>query len=307
MGGPDESLVLPSIRHPVARGFPRTLRRLVKLRGVDVVHLHFGYSLPVALALDPRGCPVPVVYHWHNPPRALQDAQAAGGIRREGSRLLARLGGRVIRRHVAISEEIQTLLTGHGWASPERVVLIPNALARLPEPQERRPDRETLTVVSVANFRPQKDHRTLVQAFARLTQETPARLVLVGDGPTRPGIVAEVSRFGLEDQVTFTGFVDDPAPYLADADLFVLATHFEGHPLGVMEAMSHALPVVATDVESLRNTLVSGKEGLLVPPEDVAALAGAMVRLAADAALGQRLGSAARDRVRHGASPQAWW
>src|SRR5699024_10991348 len=103
-------------------------------------------------------------------------------------------------------------------------------------------------LLCVARFTPQKNHRTLVGAMARLVRSHPgARLRLVGTGPEEAAIRARVARLGL-DCVDFLGARDDVPDLMAAADLVVLPSAFEGLPLVVLEAMAIGTPVVATRI-----------------------------------------------------------
>lgn len=326
---------LPSIRRPLWRGFAGSLRHLVRKEHVDVVHLHFSYAMALALAVQRFGR-VPVVYHWHNPPKALLSGAARGvgagdlapGERKNGgpsallseihaartrarrwaSGRIARIGDNAIRTHVVISTEIRDLLQREQWTEPEKMLYLPNTLPSLPRaPAEWREDPKPFVLGSVANFRGQKDHATLLRAFSRCIQEvSDLRLDLVGDGETRPRMEALARELGIAAQVRFLGQVRDPAPVYRQMDAFVLSTHYEGHALSVLEAMAHGLPVIATDLPSTRETICSEEMGLLVPPKDPSALAEAISRIVKEPERRRSLGIQARRAAIVGATPRDW-
>ena len=97
-----------------------------------------------------------------------------------------------------------------------------------------------------------------------------------------------------------TGWVDDPAALLAMADLYVLTSDAENCPLSLLEAMATGLPVVATSVGGVPEVVRDGVDGLLCPAGDVAAMTGALGRLAGEPYLRERLGAAARERILDG-------
>ncbi len=150
-------------------------------------------------------------------------------------------------------------------------------------------------VVSVGRLTDQKDPVTLLRAWERI--QRPHRLVLVGDGPLRPRLEAIV-RDGVAGRVTILGARDDVPALLRTADVFVLASRWEGLPLAVIEAMMSGLPVVATAVGGVAEEVVDGETGLLVPPENPEALASALARLLDDPALRRRMGAAGQARAR---------
>ncbi len=144
-------------------------------------------------------------------------------------------------------------------------------------------------VLTVGTMQPRKNHRRLVQAFARVRQQGIGHVTLViagGKGWAYEDVWAEVRRLRMSDRVAFIGFVDDadlPALYRA-ATVFAYPALHEGFGLPVLEAMACGVPVVASNTSSLPE--VTGADGaLLVDPLDVEALAEAIERLLADDAL----------------------
>lgn len=141
---------------------------------------------------------------------------------------------------------------------------------------------ETLRMVCVAALIPRKGHDVLFEALAKL----PPRwtLACVGSLERSTATVAQLRRqlqaLGLEHRVTFAGEVDAATldAYYRQADLFVLATRFEGYGMAVAEALAHGLPVVSTSVDAIAER-VRGDAGLLVPPDDAEALSVALRRI----------------------------
>jgi len=132
-------------------------------------------------------------------------------------------------------------------------------------------------ILTVGMLKPAKDHELLVRAFALFSKDHSAKLVILGEGELRPILEALVDELALADRVILPGFVSDPWPYYASADLFVLSSNREGFPGALMEAMLAGLPVVSTDCESgPREILDGGRLGRLVPVGDAGALAEAM-------------------------------
>ena len=132
-------------------------------------------------------------------------------------------------------------------------------------------------VIAVGSFKAEKNFPTLLRAFARLREHLNARLLILGEGDERPELEALVKKLGLEHAVELPGFVLDPAPYYARADLYAMSSVQEGLPTVLIEALDHGVPVVSTDCPSgPREILQDGKYGTLVPVGDVEALANAM-------------------------------
>lgn len=189
-------------------------------------------------------------------------------------------------------------------AHPSRVVVEPNGVdaSRFKIPTVR---RGPFTVGFVGTLKPWHDTGTLIDAFAilRQTKIPDARLLIVGDGPERPHLEERLGRLGLAEAARFTGSVPARAVPQWLARMHVAAAPYHGDrpfyfsPLKLYEYMAAALPVVASDVGDLRQVLDSGRLGSLVRPNDPAALAAELARLAQDRGRGARLGAAARAQV----------
>jgi glycosyltransferase involved in cell wall biosynthesis len=155
-----------------------------------------------------------------------------------------------------------------------------------------------LVVTCVANFRASKGYGTLLEAVDKLhRQGIPFHLWLVGDGELSRSMEARASSLCLCQHVKFLRTRTDIPDILADSDIFVLASYWEGMPGAIMEAMASKLPVVATRVGGVPELVVDGETGLLVPPRDPAALASALAQLIGDGALRRRMGEAGQRRI----------
>jgi hypothetical protein len=149
-------------------------------------------------------------------------------------------------------------------------------------------------ILTVARLDKQKGLNYLLEAAALIPE---AMFVLAGEGPERPALEAHTRALSLNNRVVFLGYRADIDDLLASCDLFVLPSLFEGLPLSVLEAMAAGKPVVATAIGGTDETIIHGETGLLVPPADPFALAGAIRTALADPSLSRRLGAAGRARV----------
>lgn len=137
-------------------------------------------------------------------------------------------------------------------------------------------------VLSVGRLAPQKDHATLLRAFAQVLKTRPARLVIVGDGPLRDTLQAQCVSSGIENAVTFVGWQTNPFAYMASADVLVLSSWWEGLPGVLIQALACGCPVVATDCPGgSAEILDGGQYGELVPVGDARAIANAIVEILA--------------------------
>jgi glycosyltransferase involved in cell wall biosynthesis len=138
----------------------------------------------------------------------------------------------------------------------------------------------------------QKDHQTLIRAYAQLRQQSliSADLVLIGEGRDRNSLERLVAELGVADSVHFLGFQANPFPYIRHAEMLVLSSRYEGFGMVLGEAMALGTPVISTDCPTgPRDLLDGGSAGLLVPLSDVAAMAQAIERLCNDTGLREKL------------------
>lgn len=154
------------------------------------------------------------------------------------------------------------------------------------------------TLVCVASLTSQKGHADLLDAVALLRPTFPTlRLLLVGEGPLREVLRERTVAHGIEGNVEFLGRRSDVEAVLSTADLFVLASHWEGLGLVLAEAAATGLPAVATRIDGIPEVVEDGTTGLLVPPRDSAALARAIAELLGDRPRLRAMGRAARGRA----------
>ena len=145
----------------------------------------------------------------------------------------------------------------------------------------------------VATLRSWKGHRYLVEAFAGLKQ-TNSHLLIVGDGPGRDNLKLQVAALGLEKRMLMPGNQADVVPWLQALDVFALPSYAnEGVPQALMQAMAAGVPVISTPVGSIDELVLHEETGLMVPPQDAAALRAAIERLLAEPVLAARLAQAA--------------
>lgn len=150
------------------------------------------------------------------------------------------------------------------------------------------------TIVHSSNFRPLKRVDDVIAVFERVRRGRPCRLALLGDGPERPRVEAEVRARGLADDVTFLGEQLDVAATLRRAHVFLLPSESESFGLAALEALACGVPVVASRAGGLPEVVRDGESGFLLPVGDVDAMAAAVGRVLDDAALHRRLSHAAR-------------
>jgi sugar transferase (PEP-CTERM/EpsH1 system associated) len=258
---------------------PSTVARLarrLRREHVRIVHTHNpGAHLYGTVAAKMAG--VPAVVHTRHGPR-VDAARSSFFFRRWLSNWTCSA--------VGVSQDTAQLLVQSAGIAAEKVTMIANGV---PIPRIRPEDRAAVrgelgipegapTIGIVARLSPEKEHRTLLTAFAHLTKTVPAaHLLIVGDGPLRNALETQVLEAGIARQVHLTGFRTDVDRMLAAMDVFVLCSSFEGTSLTLLEAMGAGLPIVATAVGGTPEVIGSPANALLVPARDAEALSRALV------------------------------
>ncbi len=150
----------------------------------------------------------------------------------------------------------------------------------------------------VAQLRPEKNHELLLHAAAKVRQQgVNAHFVIVGEGARRTELESLCRQLEIQDAVHFLGARRDIPGILTNFDLFVLTSKMEANPVSILEAQACGVPVVATRVGSIPDTVIEGQTGLLVRPGDVDGIAAAVAGLLQDESSRRRMGHAARQNV----------
>ena len=206
--------------------------------------------------------------------------------------------------HLAVSEAVQASLPTRLRARSEVVLhgvdieqVRSDGSDRTAVRAEQGLDPDALVVGTVANLRPVKGYPDLLTAAIEVLEQMPTvRFLAVGQGPQEKEIRALHAQLGLGDRVQLLGHRPDAVRVMGACDVFCLASHHEGLPVALMEALALGLPVVATGVGGITEVMESGKEGLLVPPGDPDALARALLDVLSDADRREAMASAAAKR-----------
>lgn len=272
----------------------RWLRKELRAFGPDIVHVMLFHALLLVSTL--RRTPAESwlltnVYGEGIASRGVSRRMRWYGRRRQD---LDRLSGARFDRVVGISRAVEEFVLSSYSYPPTKVECIPLGWEGQPLPRER--DGCPPTVVCVANFRPEKGHDVLLDAFAIVRDRIPdSRLVLVGHGELQDVVDAKIRALGLTARVHITGFVPEVWPYLADADVFAIASASEAYGIAIAEAMAAGLPVVASDVGGIPELVKPGVTGELFPPGDSESLAAHLVRMLSEPELRARMSPAARE------------
>lgn len=186
-------------------------------------------------------------------------------------RLAERCTGFLADRVIAVSRYDRELAIRNRIVPPNKILTIHNGIPDIPVTALADPERHPPRLVMVARFEAPKDHRTVVEALARLTDRD-WTLDLIGDGPLRRETEQLVARLGLGSRIRFLGVRKDVHQQLAQAQVFVLISNWEGFPLSILEAMRAGLPVVASNVGGVSEAVFHGETGFTVPRGDIMTL-----------------------------------
>ncbi|HSU43634.1 MAG TPA: glycosyltransferase [Casimicrobiaceae bacterium] len=258
---------------------------LVREHDVGVVHAHMPAAHAVA-ALAGRITRTPVLATIHAMHLSMQDLEAH----------------RVARTHLCVVSGAARVHAQSVGVAPSRLTLIRNGVDSerfVPRPGIAAAGADAPPLVGyVGRLSPEKNPALFLHSAALVHARLPdVRFVVIGDGPLRAGLESLAARLRIGHVVTFAGeCADMPARYAA-LDLMLLTSWHEGTPLAVLEAMSCALPIVATDVGGVPELVVCGTTGWLVPAGDAVAMAERAIGLLQDRDTMRRFGRAARDRA----------
>lgn len=270
--------------------------------GVDIVNTHSSTDTWLAALALQTLSHAPVLVRTRHVSAPVANNLATRWLYQRASRLVVTTG-----------EALRQSLINDNGLPAEHTVSVPTgidlATFRPPAGGERLAARthlgvadETFVIGIVATLRSWKGHRYLIDALAILARRTfvrPVKLVIVGDGPQRHHLEAQVAHSGLRDWVVFTGNQDDVAALLHGMDAFALPSYAnEGVPQALLQAMACAVPVVTTTTGAIGEIALAGETALLVPPRNAEELARALERLAGDPALCQALALSALELVR---------
>ena len=292
---------------------PILLDRLFDMRGairlaltlrnqkIDILHSHMFRA---GLFASPIGrlCRVPVILETTH----VRETWRKGWFK---SRFVVdRAVGHLIDRYIAVSEANSKYLIVEKRIPARKVTVIQNgcSMDRV-DPERAHPEgiRESLgfsksdiVLIVMARLEPQKGHKILLQALSTVRAEFPnIRLICLGTGALKDELNSLARELKLNEIVRFVGFQTNVADWLAAADIGVLPSFYEGLPLTAVETLAAGLPLVATAVDGTPEVVLDGKTGLLVPPGDPAAMAGAIRQLARQSELRQKLAKAGREWV----------
>lgn len=265
----------------------REVRRVVRAYGVELIHAHDMRASFVARLAAPH---LPLVFHIHN--------NATDGRRLSVKSLLFRLAARRARHIFWVSE---SAMREYRFAKAVRAKssVLENIVDREPLVKRAEADAAAYDVVFLGRLTAVKDPLRFLSLMRRVADAYPSlRCAMIGSGDMENEVRERVTALGLERTVELLGFCSNPYPYLSRASLMVMTSVYEGMPMAALEALTFAVPIVATPVDGLVTLIGQGEGGVLSSEDDV--LVGAILTLLTDpVALATRRAEAAAIAARH--------
>jgi glycosyltransferase involved in cell wall biosynthesis len=267
----------------------KVLRRAIRESKPDIV-ISFMDTTNVLTLLATRGFGKPVIVSERIDPSLYNIGLVWRGLRR----ITYGLADALVCQTSAALASFQSRIRVKGRVIPNPVVILP----ALKGPEKRQGDKSSGRIVTaMGRLVPQKGFDLLLRAFSQIAHRHPEwSLVIMGRGALKSELELQARTLNLADRVQFPGAVSDPFAAFHAADLFVLSSRFEGFANVLCEAMACGLPVVSFDCPSGPADIIHhGVDGILVPPQDVSALAAALDRLMGDDDERLRLASRSRE------------
>jgi glycosyltransferase involved in cell wall biosynthesis len=262
---------------------------LIKRIKPDIIHAHSSKAGVVA-RIAGKICGVPTVFTAHGWGFSPGTPKMRGKVALIVEKLLAPLTNTII----CVSENDRQLALSCGVGNQNSLAVVRYGINNIPVTFAN-PSQQPPRLIMVARFNEQKDQPTLLQALAKLNNPS-IHLDLVGSGPDLEYSKALAKSLGIAQQVSFLGDRRDVPDLLGRSQIFILSTNYEGLPISILEAMRAGLPVVATSVNGIPEEIVHGETGLLVPHQDVDALANALASLIDSPSKRESMGKAARQK-----------
>lgn len=241
----------------ISLSFIKDVKREVERFAPDVIHSHLNSMLYLLTSYKRKQIKLHTVHTMAE--------KEAKGLRKLANIIACKLFGVTM---VGICNTVADSISRAYKIKRNKVPVVYNGVdcARYDIPKI---ESDTIRLISVGTIYSVKNFSFLVDAFAKICKEIHnAHLTLVGDGALRQELEAQIKSLDLEDKVTITGVVSDVENYLANADIYVASSKFEGLPLSMLEAMSAGLPIISTNVGGVPDIIKDGINGLLVASGD---------------------------------------
>ena len=200
-------------------------------------------------------------------------------------------------KRICVSKDILRIRKNNNEIPADKLVNISNGI-NMPESYTPHKRSEKVILGSIGRFIEAKDFSTLIKACLMLKQKkVDYHLFILGDGALRRSLETLIKESGLSDDISLPGFQNNIKDWLQHFDIFIISSIREGQPLVLLEAMAFGLPIVATSVGGIPDTIQNNKEGILINPSSPEELSNAIMGLIIDNAKCIKLGKNSRTKV----------
>jgi glycosyltransferase involved in cell wall biosynthesis len=249
------------------------LKSIFKALKPDLVHLHSAKAGMVG-RLSAMLLGIPVVYTVHGWPFT----EGVSSKKQIFYRIIEKVMARITSQIITVSEFDKEIAIRARVAKSEKMKVVHNGVSELltvdVEPEKNRDPK----LIMVARFEDPKDHQLVIRELNNI-RDRKWIMEFIGDGPNLERAKETVSALGLDSRIIFCGACNDVPQRLSRADIFVLASRWEGFPLVILEAMRARLPVIASDVGGVKESVDHGVTGILVPRSSETGMAVALESL----------------------------
>ena len=299
------SLIPLTMKNRFDMRIPYSLARTVRKHEVAILHSHGGGRADFFVYLASKLVDIPVkvttvanvVEGWFN----------VNPLKLYVYKKIQRKAEKIFDHFICVSEYLADILIHQHALESTKISIIYNGIdldyfnAALESPRKRNEflrKEEKILIGAIGRLVAEKGLEYLLECMPKLLKHfSRAKLLLVGDGPSRADLEKRVLSLGLKDNIIFTGFRSDIREILSRLDILILPSILEGFPMIILEAMAMAKPIVASDIPGIREQIINGKNGILVPVKDPNALAAAIIEILADRKAAENIGLAARKTV----------
>lgn len=273
----------------------RYIRRLIKQRSIDILHCH-QYTPYFYGVLSAVLTPVRVIFTEHG--RFHPDRH---NTKRRWINPLLNL---VTDNITAIARSTADAVAEYEYMPRDKIQVIYNGIKQIELGEQTREDlleelgltQDYRYIGTVSRLDPIKNQAMMINAFNKARQKIPnLRLIIIGDGPMMQELKILGKSLGLEDEIIFTGFIDNPQKYISLFEIFLLSSFSEGTSMTLLEAMSLGVPCVVTDVGGNGEVIANESNGLVVPDNDMEKFSQAILTLLEDQNKISEFGQAGKD------------
>ncbi|WP_027415573.1 glycosyltransferase family 4 protein [Aneurinibacillus terranovensis] len=266
----------------------RDILRVLRKIKPDLVHTHSSKAGFIGRFAS-RLADFPSIFTAHG----WAFTEGVSAFRKKISIPMERVAAKISKKIICVSEYDRELALQYEVAEENKLITIHNGISEQYSINNQ-DTGDTMRVVMVARFSAQKDHNTLIRAAANIS--SPVEFILVGHGELMEQSRLLVNQLHVADRISFLGMQRDIPGILSKSDVFVLTSHYEGFPISILEAMRAGLPVIASDVGGVKEAVIDGVTGFLVPRGDVQAVQNRLEVLANNPIFRKQMGEAGRKR-----------